>query len=113
MTYADNIPDDIRKAAEAVTKSMPKAFGWRKITDLVAQAIYAERVAAGMNRSVGNNLVANLATTFASETAEDEAKRYHRHLALISAAIANPHSASSAVAEIRKILGAAGMEVRS
>lgn len=42
-TESHAIPDDIRKKAEAVTKTMPTAFGWRKITDEVAKAINAER----------------------------------------------------------------------
>jgi hypothetical protein len=36
------IPEDIMKAAEAVTKTMPQAFGWKKITVEVAKAILAE-----------------------------------------------------------------------
>lgn len=38
-----DISADIMRMAEAVTKTMPKAFGWRKITDEVAKAILAER----------------------------------------------------------------------
>lgn len=37
------IPEDIIQAAEAVTKTMPQSFGWRKITTEVAKAILAER----------------------------------------------------------------------
>jgi hypothetical protein len=40
---AQTIPEDIMKAAEAVTKTMPQAFGWRKITIEVAKALLAER----------------------------------------------------------------------
>lgn len=46
------IPEDIRKKAEAVTKMMPTAFGWRKITDEVAKAIH-DAVVAERERCAG------------------------------------------------------------
>lgn len=55
MTDEKEIPADALARAEAVTKTMPTAFGWRKITVEVALAILAERercaqIAEGLDR---------------------------------------------------------------
>lgn len=43
MARPDDVPEDVWRAAVAVTSRQPTAFGWRKITEDVAKAILAER----------------------------------------------------------------------